>query len=156
MALITDRLIARVEMRKHPMNKTVPRHTVLLVDDNPEVLQTLEAILERAGHRVIAKPDALSAMAMIHGGAHVDVIVTDYHLPQMDGMEFLGRLKESSSRVPVIILTGYGSVELSLKFIDLGAYDYIHKPVLPKELRRVVHAAIASNSTPRPGEALVA
>jgi DNA-binding NtrC family response regulator len=132
-----------------------PGHTVLLVDDNPEVLQTLDAILSRAGHRIIARPDALSAIATIREGAPVDVIVTDYKLPNMDGMEFLARLKESAPAIPVIILTGYGSVETSLKFINLGAYDYILKPVLPGDLRRIVRAAVSSSAKYRSNNALV-
>ena len=129
------------------------RNTVLLVDDNLDVLKTLGTVLARAGHRVIAKLDAPSAMEILREGIPVDVIVTDYQLPQMDGMEFLGRLRETAPAVPVIVLTGYGSVENYLQFITRGAYEYLHKPVLPRELNRVVLAALANREKRKnPGE----
>jgi DNA-binding NtrC family response regulator len=124
-------------------------HTVLLVDDDRDVLETLEAVLVQAGNRVIGVNDAQAALSVLADGVQVDVIVTDYKLPHMDGMEFLGRLREISPDTPVIVLTGYGSVDSYLRFINLGAYEFMNKPVLSKELQRVVRAAILSNGPDR-------
>jgi DNA-binding NtrC family response regulator len=125
------------------IDNTGAKFTVLLIDDNNDVLNTLETILEGAGHRVIAKPDALSALAVIDTNAQIDVIVTDYFLPHMNGLEFLGKVRSSLPHVPVIVLTGYESTDTYSKCVDQGVYKYLHKPILPRELRQFVQAAIS-------------
>lgn len=116
--------------------------TILLVDDDPDVLESLEAILSLSGYSVIPKTDAAAAIHALKDGAAVDLIVTDYRMPHMDGKEFLEHLRTTAPTVPVIMLSACGSVETYLTSIGLGAYEYIHKPVLASELRRVVTAAL--------------
>ena len=124
--------------------------TVLLVDDDQELLKSLGAVLDRIGHRVIAKSGAQAALSDLREGAPVDLVIADYCMPEIDGMEFLIQLKRMLPKVPVIMLTGYGAVETYLKALSIGAFEYVNKPVKPTELDRIIQAALASAAQERP------
>jgi len=116
--------------------------TILLVDDDRDILSYLEDSLGMLGYNVIPKPDAQSALSVIRAGVKVDLVVTDYSMPGMDGHEFFSVLKQALPSVPVIILTGYGSVETYLKSLSLGVCEFVCKPIEAKELDRIVKAAL--------------
>lgn len=116
--------------------------TILLVDDELENLRSLGEILNRFGYKVIAKPDGRSALSVVGEGTPVDLVITDYRMPVMDGLEFVTSLKQVTPSVPVIMLTAYGAVETYLKSLSLGVFEYVNKPVKAKELGRIVKAAL--------------
>ena len=118
--------------------------TILLVDDELEILKSLGEILTRFGYQVIAKQAAQEALASMKDGANIDLVITDYRMPDMDGLEFLNALRQVDSSVPVIMLTAYGAVESYLKSLSLGVFEYVNKPIKAKELGRIVQAAINS------------
>jgi DNA-binding NtrC family response regulator len=118
--------------------------TLLLIDDELENLRSLGEILNRFGYKVIARPDAHSALSVIREGNAVDLVITDYRMPEMDGLEFLVMIKQLLPTVPVVMLTAYGAVETYLKSLSLGVFEYVNKPVKAKELGRIVRTALES------------
>lgn len=122
--------------------------TILLVDDEIENLRSLSEVLSRFGYHVIAKPDGREALAALQDGVSVDLVITDYRMPNMDGLEFLTQLRRVAPSVPTIMLTAYGVVETYLKSLSLGVFEYINKPVKVKELGKIVKAALDGSAQP--------
>ncbi|MEP6989968.1 MAG: sigma-54 dependent transcriptional regulator [bacterium] len=115
--------------------------TILYLDDEPAIGLILADTLERAGHRTIGAqtvPEALQALAV----GDVDLIISDYRMPGLTGLEFLELLRQEGSTVPLIMLTGYGTIEHAVASIKAGAIDYITKPVSPEQLELAVSQAL--------------
>ena len=115
--------------------------TILYVDDDPTIGLLLEDTLLRAGHRAIGArnvPQALQALS--HG--EIELIISDFKMPGMTGLEFLGLLKEEAYDIPLIMVTGYASIEHAVLAIKAGAADYITKPVRPEQLEHAVTKAL--------------
>ncbi len=128
------------------LNEEFRMPTVLLVDDEPEILILLGEVLNRLGCQTIAKQDGRAALEVVRDGTPVDLVVTDYRMPDMDGLEFITSLKQKAPTVPVIMLTAYGSVETYLKAFNFGVYEYVNKPFRTKEFVRIVKAALDSTA----------
>lgn len=116
--------------------------TILVVDDEPDCLRSLSEILTSFGYRVSAERSARSALSIVKASTRVDLVISEERLPEMDGLELLASLKKIAPGVPSIILTGSGSIESYLKALRLGAFEYLNKPVKPKDLREIVKAAL--------------
>ena len=115
--------------------------TILYVDDEPAIGLILEDTLERAGHTTVGAhsvPEALQALAK----GHVDLIISDYRMPGLTGLEFLELLQQEGYDVPLIMLTGYATIEHAVAAIKAGAVDYITKPVRPEQLELSVAQAL--------------
>ncbi len=115
--------------------------TILLVDDELYLLGALGAILHELGYKVISRFDAASALAVIREGKTIDLVLTDYRMPGMNAEEFMTKLKELLPATPVVVLTGYSSVEVYIKALSLGAFECLTKPVKVKDLDRVLKSA---------------
>jgi DNA-binding NtrC family response regulator len=115
--------------------------TILYVDDEPAIGLILEDTLERAGHATVGArsvPEALQAL-----GRHpVDLIISDYRMPGLTGLEFLELLQQEGYDIPLIMLTGHATIEHAVAAIKAGAVDYITKPVRPDQLERSVAQAL--------------
>jgi DNA-binding NtrC family response regulator len=112
---------------------------ILLVDDEPAILTVLELLLNKFGYIVIPKSNAESALFLIREGVNVDLIITDYRMPGMNGVEFIRQLRSILPSVPVLMLTGDTTVKIEPR---LGVFELINKPVAGKELDRTVRAAL--------------
>ncbi len=115
---------------------------ILLIDDEPQLLSTISEILTAYGYEVIALPDAESAYPLIREGERYDLVITDLHLPGMNGSELIGLFRKIMPNVPVIVLTGYATVESYIQTRCNGVFEYINKPIRAGELRRIVGAAL--------------
>ncbi len=116
--------------------------TILLVDDDLRILEALEEILGTFGYKVISKRDSESALSLLREGTGIDLVITDYRMPGMNGVEFIMVLRQILPSVPIIILTGYCSVEVYLKSLSLGVFEYLNKPVEVKVLNQIVKSAL--------------
>jgi two-component system CheB/CheR fusion protein len=129
--------------------------TILVIDDDPEVLELLALTLREDGHRVIAAPDAPAALHLAaHGAPRPDIILTDYNLPfEMNGLELVRELRLKFRRdIPVIILTGDITTE-TLR--DIGRADCVqlNKPVDPEELAATIARLLVPQEPVAPGHA---
>jgi DNA-binding NtrC family response regulator len=127
--------------------------TILHVDDEPSISLILQDTLERAGHTAIgvrSVPEALQVLAR----GEVDLIVSDYRMPGLTGLEFLSLLQREGYETPLIMLTGHASIEHAVASIKAGAIDYITKPVRPEQLKLAVEQALEFVRLRRENESL--
>jgi DNA-binding response OmpR family regulator len=127
--------------------------TVLVVDDEPTIVEVVSRYLKRAGYETLAAADGPEALQVAEEG-RPDLIVLDVMLPQLDGIEVMRRLHERpGSPVPVILLTARGEESDRLAGLRRGADDYVVKPFSPKELVARVDAVLRRVSPPAQNEA---
>jgi DNA-binding NtrC family response regulator len=107
--------------------------TVLLVDDEAEFRDLLEKRLRKRNLSLLSAGSGEEALGIV-GREAVDVVVLDVRMPGMDGRETLREIKRMKPEVEVIMLTGHASVEVALEGMELGAFDYLLKPVSFDEL----------------------
>ena len=105
---------------------------ILVVDDEPKIIQLVRDYLERAGFRVLAGPNGKTALALTHS-ERPDLIILDLGLPEIDGLDVTRTLRKDSN-VPILMLTARSEETDKLVGLELGADDYITKPFSPKEL----------------------
>ena len=118
-------------------------NTVLVVDDESVLAGAMGDYLGRHGYAVNVKSSGEDALKVIDHEPP-DIVVLDYRLPRMDGLEVLRKIKEARPEVEVIMLTAHGSVESAVEAMKLGAFDFLNKPVDLEELRLVVAKALES------------
>src|SRR5690349_20212504 len=115
--------------------------TILCLDDEPAIGLILQDTLERAGHEAVSAHNVPQALQALNNGT-VDLIISDYRMPGLTGLEFLALLRQEGYETPLIMLTGYGSIEHAVAAIKAGAIDYITKPVRPEQLELAVNQAL--------------
>jgi DNA-binding NtrC family response regulator len=115
--------------------------TILCLDDEPAIGLILQDTLERAGHQAVSAHNVPQALQALQAGT-IDLIISDYRMPGLTGLEFLALLRQEGHDTPLIMLTGYGSIEHAVAAIKAGAIDYITKPVRPEQLELAVNQAL--------------
>lgn len=127
---------------------TADAHTIFLVDDDPGVLKALARVLRGEGWRVETFESAEAFLARPDPGAQ-GCLVLDVTLPGLDGLELQRRLGEAGQTLPVVFLTGYGDIPMSVHAIKAGAADFLTKPVQAEALVAAVRAAIDQDVSAR-------
>jgi len=127
--------------------------TILCVDDDPSVCSALEGTLRRAGHTPIIAPGVPDALREVAKGI-VDLIITDYQMPGLTGLEFLTLLRSEGHDVPVIMLTGYASIDHAVESVKAGASEYLQKPFEREQLELAVAQALAHDRLRRENDIL--
>ncbi len=118
--------------------------TVLLIDDDAAILEALEGLLKSEGYSVVTANNAAAGLAAASAG-DFQVVVTDWKMPQADGMVVIKTLRATRPRLPVILLTGQESPTSVIEATKLGAYDYLRKPPHAEEFLALVAKAVATN-----------
>ena len=112
--------------------------TVLVVDDNKMDRKLAEAALgTHGGHHVLFAANGVEAMATLEQWP-ADIVVTDMHMPRMDGLTLVGEVRKKYPQVPVILITGAGSEDSAAEALRVGASSYVPKSVLVRDLPQVV------------------
>lgn len=114
---------------------------ILVVDDEPNVLLTVQAILQLEGYEVDAVADGASAIRAIRE-RHYDLVLTDLKMPGVDGLGVLAEVRKRSPKTVTLMMTGYGSVDSALEAVQLGAYEYLVKPTEIPELKQAVRRSL--------------
>lgn len=121
-----------------------PQATVMVVDDEPHLRESLAELLTSGGYHAIEAGDGLEALDLLHsGGICPDVILMDLKMPRCSGMDTLRALAErnETKSIPVVIITAFGGSEQTIQAMKAGAYEYITKPFDADELLKVVRRA---------------
>ncbi len=120
--------------------------TILLIDDDADVRTCIGEMLARSGYTVISHGDGGSALELLRGRRRVDLIITDYSMPGMNGAELLRRIKEMGFVTPVVYMTGVGGLDDYLNVRDLGIVRYVRKPVRAREFLKIVQDAVRGHA----------
>jgi len=116
---------------------------ILVVDDEPKICEFLGILLGREGYKTDSAYSAADALARSEQCSY-DLVLTDLKMPGMDGFELITRLKKARPELPVIMITGYATVETAVQALRYGVDDYVTKPFNIDELRKVIARSLQS------------
>lgn len=139
--------------RPIPIGEDVPVPTVLVVEDDRDIREVLRRYLERAGHAVLSAGSGAEGLRLLD--AHVDLLLLDLGLPDIDGADVLLAARAREVPVPTIVLSARGTVADRIAGLRIGADDYVTKPFSPAEVVLRVAAVLGrtGGSGKRPGAA---
>jgi two-component system alkaline phosphatase synthesis response regulator PhoP len=123
--------------------------TVLVVDDEPMIVQLARDYLEHAGFAVVSAADGKAALAAARS-SRPDLIVLDLGLPEIDGLDVARALRRDTT-IPIVMLTGRGDEADKIAGLEIGADDYVTKPFSPKELVARIRAVLRRTERPPDG-----
>ena len=127
----------------------VARPAVLLVDDEPDLLELLSLTLRRMNLRTRTAPDVGTAQRLIRNEPF-DLCLTDMRLPDGDGLDLVAWIQQNRAQLPVAVITAHGSVESAVRALKLGAFDFVSKPLDLGVLRKLIDNAIRLGAGPPP------
>jgi DNA-binding response OmpR family regulator len=130
-------------------------HTILIIDDEPLLRQTLALILQRAGYQVTLAADGKEAIHSLKAGAF-DLVFLDLKLPDTNGLTLLPEIRRQYADMPVLILTAHATLESAMEAVRQGARDYLLKPIDPKHILTRVREVLAEQQQPRRRREIVA
>ena len=114
--------------------------TILVADDEEAQRKAIAGFLRKKGYQVTEVPDGSSAVA--HVRSHpVDLVLTDFRMPDMSGQEVLRAVRDITPDIPVVVITAFGSIETAVGIMKDGAFDYVQKPVELEELLLIIGRA---------------
>src|SRR5260370_6755645 len=126
---------------RNSMTNEVRKTTILVVDDDREMVSMLRDVLEATGYRAATAYSGAEALAII-GREEPDLMISDLRMSGMNGDQLQKQVKRVAPSLPVVIITAFGSIEPAVKSMRLGAFDYVTKPFSNDELLLVVARAL--------------
>lgn len=133
-----------MKRRRKKEKVNVNKHTILVVDDEPGICEILQTALSSDGYRVHKALGGTEALRILDVLKDVDVVILDLKMPERDGIGVLREMKRRRPQLPVIILTGYGTLDTARQAMSLGAYDFLTKPFDLDVVRETVREALES------------
>jgi nitrogen regulation protein NR(I) len=115
--------------------------TILIIDDDPQLRNSFEKLLSREGHTVLAAATGESGLEAVRKSLP-DVVITDVRLPGMDGLKTFQAIHEIEPKLPVIVMTAYGTTDTAIRATKLGAFDYVLKPFEIPEMLSLIGKAL--------------
>ncbi len=116
---------------------------ILIIDDEESIQDSLRQVLRKEGFQVKIAKDGHEGLALFNS-ENYQAVFLDLRLPGIKGMQVLSQIKETNPETPVIIITGYASIESAVEAIKRGAFDYMAKPFTPEEVRIITKKALDS------------
>ena len=120
--------------------------SILLVEPDQEISVALRKTLERAGYVVVVAKDGREALNILSNNT-IDLIISALRMPTLDGIELMEEINRTRMSVPVIFITARGDVESYMDVMNLGAFDYLNKPIEEQEIHRVAMSALTGIHT---------
>jgi len=117
------------------------QYHILVVDDDTAIREILSATLLNDGYQVTGVADGASALRAIQEQP-VHIVITDLHMPGMDGLEVIDRISKVDSKIITIVMTGYGTIDYAVRTMKAGAFDFITKPFGPDTVSLIVKRAV--------------
>jgi DNA-binding response OmpR family regulator len=114
---------------------------ILIVDDEPAICGLIEEYLKKQGYEVSQAGNGHDALAIVKTGS-VDLVISDIKMPGMSGVELLQKIREYSATMPVLLATGFPTMESAIDALKAGAYDYIAKPFHFEEVGEKIRRAL--------------
>ena len=124
------------------------KQRVLIVDDEPDIRELLEITLLRMGLETRSAEDFSNATRMLNDESF-DLCLTDMKLPDGDGIELVEHIQQHCPNTPTAVITAHGSIDLAIKAMKCGAFDFVSKPVSLETLRNLVDKALTLPSSPQ-------
>ncbi len=118
------------------------KYEILIADDERSITVGLSELLELEGYRTATVNDGEKALSLLEEKAF-DVALLDLVMPGLDGLQILTEIKKRGLSTTIIMISGKGSTEATVKAIKSGAYDYLDKPVDPNRLRTIIAKAVS-------------
>jgi UDP-3-O-acyl N-acetylglucosamine deacetylase len=119
--------------------------TILVVDDEEEIRNTLRGVLADEGFRVVEAADGRRALELLQADAPPRLAIVDVWMPEIDGIELVERMRSEAPGLPIIVISGHGTIETAVRVIRLGAFDFLEKPFQLDALLSVVGRALGSS-----------
>ena len=121
--------------------------TILFVDDDCEFCKAMKKVLEKSSYTVTLAADGREALDTLSKEGTFGLIISDLKMPRMNGMELMGEIVRRKINTPVIFLTAHGEVESYMDLMNMGAFDYLNKPVEGRELLHAVKKALEAQDS---------
>ncbi|MEN8230044.1 MAG: sigma-54 dependent transcriptional regulator [Bacteroidota bacterium] len=118
--------------------------TILLIDDEPNQVTSVRAFLERRDYSVISASSGMEGIRMMREES-VDLVLSDFRMPDMNGLEVVRSVKQTNPEVPVIIITAFSDTQEAVQVMKEGAFDYLSKPIDLDELELLIRKVVELN-----------